>query len=170
MKPPTIVASAFVVAAAMAAGSCGPLRSPNGAPTRTRGPFEVVVTSVEDPFQPQDPFNIPSAGTRYVALHMRIVNRSSETHTIEPAVDFDVIGRLGIPYEVAVLVSQPGDISAGGPGLGVMPPGAQIEGLLPFQVPLSDAPQTLRLDRRGAYLEVPLPGPEPHENTVASPG
>lgn len=170
MKPSTIAVSALVAAALASSLACGPGVASRPATQPTTRSFEVRVAGVDDPFVPADPFNTPAAGTRYVAARLEIVNVSTETHTIEPAVDFKLIGRLGIAYDVAVLVSQPGDVSTGGPALGLMPPGASLQGLLPFQVPLSDTPEILRFDGPGGTLDTALTGLKVDETEVPTPG
>jgi hypothetical protein len=171
LKPTTGVVFAALAASAIIAVSCASSRHPGGEESSgTDVPFQIVVSGVDDPFQPADQFNTPAAGSRYVAVRLSIVNVSSETQTIEPAVDFELVGWLDIAYGVTVLVSEPHDISAGGPTLGVMPPGASIEGLLPFQIPLSDSPRRLKFAWRETALELDIPESKPHETVPSGSG
>ncbi len=157
MKAASLAVVAIFVAGAASAGACTSKTNSDLTAPSPEGPFEIAVSKVDDPFQPADPFNAPPAASRYVAVHLRISNVSALTQTVEPAVDFKIIGALGISYDVAVVVAQPGDISAGGPSLGVLAPGSELEGLLPFVIPISDSPRLLVFQRPGARIEVALP-------------
>ena len=135
--------------------SSEPLAARNSLPGR----IEVHALQVDDPYNPKNPFNTPAAGSRFVAAHIVVRNVSEQTVTIEPTESFELVGRLGISYQVAVLVEEPSDLSFGGSSLGVIPPGASIEGFLPFQMPLSDEPARLRLISRDSYRDIELPPP-----------
>ncbi len=149
-------ALAVILLAVLLSASCSQEADPPGAVPRSEGPFSVLVESVIDPLEPADPFNKPAAGSRYLAVRISITNHSSQTEVIEPAVDFSLVGRLGSTYRVAVLVSQPEDISAGGETLGMLGPDQRIQGILPFEVPVSDEPAALVFRRRNAAVDVPL--------------
>ncbi len=153
LSGPLLVVIAAVVLLSV---SCSRKADMTGSAPRSEGPFTVLVESVIDPLEPVDPFNQPAAGSRYLALRLSITNRTSQTETIEPAVDFSLVGRLGSTYRVAVLVAQPEDISAGGETLGILGPHQKIQGILPFEVPVSDDPVALVLRRSNAAVDVPL--------------
>lgn len=106
--------------------------------------FAITASPSTDPFAPADGFNKPAVGTRFVAVQITIKNTGTAKATVEPARWIKGVTKSGSVIEPAVITSQPGDISAGGPKMGILEPGEELTGIMVFEVPVADSISSLK--------------------------
>lgn len=90
--------------------------------TGMSGDFEITVNTVEDPWTPDNEFETPPTGQRFIGVEMTLVNTGDSTTTFSTLIGVEVVDSEGRAWNVALTTSAEPQID------GAVPAGATRRG------------------------------------------
>lgn len=99
--------------------------------TDTTSGFQVTLIAVTDPWVSTSEFEHPSAGNRYVAVELSMVNTTADTQTFSSLLGLEVVDSLGQHWRPTFAGVNLPQVD------GTLAPGAMIRGSQVFEVPVA---------------------------------